>query len=198
MLFTRLSYSSLRVNTNGQPITCAKGLAWFGYPSANNVAHDEEVECSNMGVCYRSVGECACNDGFFGAACEYMGCVRKGSEPSCSRHGSCLSMRELGLHHENAGGSPLPIAYGSDPNGAATWDADRIFGCLCDDGFEGFDCSLRTCPAGTDSRTCSDRGICDHETGKCKCFAGWGSSDGSGNLGPNNDCGSRLKLRGIP
>ena len=175
-----------------------KGLAWFGYPSANNVAHDEEVECSNMGVCYRSVGECACNDGFFGAACEYMGCVRKGSEPSCSGHGSCLSMRELALHHENAGGSPLPIAYGSDPNGAATWDADRIFGCLCDDGFEGFDCSLRTCPAGTDSRTCSDRGICDHETGKCKCFAGWGSSDGSGNLGPNNDCGSRLKLRGIP
>ena len=30
------------------------------------------------------------------------------------------------------------------------WDADRIFGCDCDDGWTGYDCSLRTCPTGDD------------------------------------------------
>ena len=30
------------------------------------------------------------------------------------------------------------------------WDADKIQGCVCDDGFEGFDCSLRSCPKGRD------------------------------------------------
>ncbi|KAL7541763.1 hypothetical protein ACHAXR_011191 [Thalassiosira sp. AJA248-18] len=183
--------------------TCKKGLAWFGYPSANDVAHDEEVECSSSGNCHRTVGECSCNDGFFGAACEYMGCAGEDPEQSCSGHGTCLSMRELGLLHTNADTSPSPITYGSDPNGAATWDADRIFGCSCDVGFEGYDCSLRTCPQGiepstSESHTCSRKGVCNHQTGKCKCFAGWGSSDGSGSLGPNNDCGHRLKLRGYP
>mmetsp|Transcript_26838 Transcript_26838/g.48664 ORF Transcript_26838/g.48664 Transcript_26838/m.48664 type:complete len:569 (+) Transcript_26838:363-2069(+) len=183
--------------------TCKKGLAWFGYPSSNDVAHDVEMECSNMGVCHRTVGECTCNSGFFGGACEFMGCVGEDSEKSCSGHGECLSMRELGLRHKDAGGSSTPISYGSDPNGAGTWDADRIFGCNCDDGFEGYDCSLRTCTVGVDPEVltltaCSHRGVCDHDTGRCKCFRGWGSSDGSGSLGPNNDCGHRLKLRGYP
>jgi len=158
-----------------------------------------------MGVCHRVVGECACNYGFFGAACEYMGCGSEGSAASCSGHGSCLSMRELGLRHEDDNGSLLPVTYGSIANGAATWDADRIFGCSCDDNFEGFDCSRRTCPVGVDPdsgdttlHTCSNHGLCDHNVGRCKCFAGWGSSDGGGILGPNNDCGARSKLRGIP
>ena len=158
-----------------------------------------------MGKCHRSVGECTCNEGFFGAACEYMGCGEEDSEKSCSDHGTCLSMRELGLRHENSNGSSSPITYGSDPNVASTWDADRIFGCSCDDGFEGFDCSQRTCAVGVDPstsdpniHTCSNKGVCDYDKGKCKCFAGWGSSDGSGSLGPNNDCGHRLKLRGYP
>ncbi len=30
------------------------------------------------------------------------------------------------------------------------WDADKIQGCVCDPGFEGYDCSLRSCPAGPD------------------------------------------------
>lgn len=182
--------------------TCKKGLAWFGYPSANNVAHDIEVECSNMGVCHRIVGECACNYGFYGAACEYMGC---GGATSCSGHGTCLSMRELGLRHEDVNGSLSPVTYGSMANGAATWDADRIFGCSCDDNFEGFDCSRRTCPVGIDPDsgdadlyTCSNHGLCDHNEGRCKCFAGWSSSDGGRNFGPNNDCGARSKLRGFP
>jgi len=183
--------------------TCKKGLAWFGYPSSNNVAHDVEIECSNMGICHRTIGECTCNEGFFGGACEFMGCVGEDPTKSCGGHGACLSMRELGLLHTDAGGLSSPVAYGSDPNGAGTWDADKIFGCGCDAGFSGYDCSQRACVVGADPedstlQTCSRRGICDQTTGKCKCFPGWGSSDGSGSLGPNNDCGHRLKLRGYP
>ncbi|KAL7546384.1 hypothetical protein ACHAWF_009721 [Thalassiosira exigua] len=180
--------------------TCPAGPAWFGYPSADDVAHDVEVECSNMGTCRRTVGECLCNDGFFGAACEYMGCPG-GDEGPCGGRGTCRSVRELGLTKSSG-----PVVYGSDPNGAGTWDADRIYGCDCDEGFGGHDCSERTCVKGTDpsaagdaaTHACSNKGICDRETGRCGCFPGWGSSDGSGSLGPNNDCAHRLKLRGYP
>jgi hypothetical protein len=30
------------------------------------------------------------------------------------------------------------------------WDADRVLGCLCDEGWTGFDCSEQTCPYGDD------------------------------------------------
>ena len=177
--------------------TCKKGSSWFGYPSSNDVAHVELVECSNMGICHRSVGQCSCNDGFFGNACQFMG-VGQESSVLCSGHGIRLSMRELGLLHQDADGNVSPMTYGSDPNVAGTWDADRIFGCSCDEGYEGYDCSFRTCPEGPDLHACSNKGLCDQETGKCKCFSGWGSSGGSGSLGPNNDCGHRLQLRGYP
>ena len=48
------------------------------------------------------------------------------------------------------------FSYGSDPNNPMTWDADRVFGCLCDAGFGGYDCSLRLCPTGDDPGTYED------------------------------------------
>jgi hypothetical protein len=33
------------------------------------------------------------------------------------------------------------------------WDSFRIFGCKCDDGYTGVDCSLRECPVGDDPMT---------------------------------------------
>eukprot|EP00620_Florenciella_sp_RCC1587_P003699 CAMPEP_0182595994 /NCGR_PEP_ID=MMETSP1324-20130603/83393_1 /TAXON_ID=236786 /ORGANISM="Florenciella sp., Strain RCC1587" /LENGTH=63 /DNA_ID=CAMNT_0024813639 /DNA_START=1 /DNA_END=189 /DNA_ORIENTATION=- len=33
------------------------------------------------------------------------------------------------------------------------WDADMIYGCVCDEGFEGMDCSELSCPAGDDPIT---------------------------------------------
>jgi hypothetical protein len=39
------------------------------------------------------------------------------------------------------------------PNFAATWDFNRIFGCACDDGWTGYDCSQRLCPNGDDPYT---------------------------------------------
>ena len=62
--------------------TCKKGLSWFDYPSADNMAHLDKVECSNAGSCSRSLGECTCQPGFFGAACEFFGCVNENYEYS--------------------------------------------------------------------------------------------------------------------
>jgi hypothetical protein len=38
----------------------------------------------------------------------------------------------------------------------ANWEADSIQTCLCDAGWEGYDCSLRSCPKGRDPTVPSD------------------------------------------
>ncbi|KAJ8600357.1 hypothetical protein CTAYLR_000687 [Chrysophaeum taylorii] len=106
---------------------CPRGYSWFAYPSADDAAHDGLLECSGIGTC--EDGDCACPPPFAGAACEFMDCPNK-----CSGTGRCLSMRELAVGYDD-------------------WDADRIYGCLCDDGYAGHDCSLRTCPVGDNPAT---------------------------------------------
>lgn len=64
-------------------------------------------------------------------------------------------MAQLALHAEENGDS-TDFTYGIDPNMAATWDAHRIMGCLCDSGFTGYDCSQRICPKGDDPATYED------------------------------------------
>lgn len=41
-------------------------------------------------------------------------------------------------------GEMAGFTYGTDPNEPTTWDGWRIRSCLCDPGFFGYDCSLRT------------------------------------------------------
>lgn len=33
------------------------------------------------------------------------------------------------------------------------WDAEKMYGCICDLGYTGYDCSLRVCPSGDDPLT---------------------------------------------
>jgi len=131
--------------------TCPAGPSWFGYPSEDNKAHDfaKPVECSNQGLCARDKGECICKQGFLGGACEHMVCA---GDPVCSGHGQCLTMKQLALA-KAINGDATDFTYGMDPHNSRTWDATMVYGCHCDEGYEGYDCSLRSCPKGDDPMT---------------------------------------------
>ena len=130
---------------------CPVGLSWFAYPSADNVAHNVYTTCSDMGVCDKEKAVCECQPAFYGQACEYMACGG-GIENPCSGHGRCLTQYELAQWAED-NGDATDYTYGLDPNNPKTWDAHRIHGCLCDEGWDGYDCSLRKCPQGDDPGT---------------------------------------------
>lgn len=66
-----------------------------------------------------------------------------------------MSMKELALWRKD-NGEHTDFTYGADPNEARTWDGDRVHGCMCDHGYTGYDCSLKTCPTGDDPFTYED------------------------------------------
>ena len=98
------------------------------------IAHDVDMECSNMGVCDRATGQCACREGFEGPACERLTCQGGISKANaCNGNGLCRPLRLLAKRHKNELGELDPVAYGTMPNSATTWDADRIYGCQADE-----------------------------------------------------------------
>ena len=118
---------------------CPSGLAWVDAATATDTAHAMAV-CSNMGMCNEQTGKCTCRTGFEGKACERMSCPN-----NCNGKGRCLSMREA-----------ASLNFGPYMNRSVTysnWDADKIYGCVCDLGYRGFDCSKQFCPAGDDPLT---------------------------------------------
>ncbi|KDO28907.1 hypothetical protein SPRG_05778 [Saprolegnia parasitica CBS 223.65] len=142
--------------------TCSRGKAFVDIPTANEAAH-QLVECSNRGLCDYASGVCQCFPGFEGKACERMSCPN-----DCNHHGVCLSIKSIVA----AGGGTYTTA----------WDAEKSYGCLCDQGYRGPDCSLKECPSAadvllgygaTEGRDCGGRGTCDYVTGDCQCFPGY-------------------------
>ena len=139
--------------------SCPSHRAWTELPTPSGQAHSI-VECSNRGTCDRNTGTCSCFSGFTGPACQRSICPN-----DCSGRGKCISMREIARLTE---AQPLTIAtyYGVDNLGVA-WDADMIYGCVCDSSWPvglgpgqvqqpewfGPDCSLRHCPSGDDPLT---------------------------------------------
>jgi len=133
--------------------TCPFGPPWFGYPDANDVAHATWTECSSNGICDRSSGICSCALNFAGNACQYLACPVGGAAmATCSGNGKCLNMADL-AQASTVNGVIQGYTYGAIPNNPQTWDAQLVYGCLCDPGFTGFDCSLATCPFGDDPLT---------------------------------------------
>jgi hypothetical protein len=106
-----------------------------GKDMAHNLA-----ECSNMGFCERNLGTCNCRSGFEGKACERTSCPN-----NCNLHGKCVSM-EYFATLKDPGTGPV-FTYSN------IWDAYRIYGCYCDEGYYGPDCGLRKCPTGDDPLT---------------------------------------------
>lgn len=125
-------------------MTCPQGKSWFSFPSEDNKAHGYS-ECSDMGQCNRSTGTCDCAWGFSGAACQHIKCP--GLPVPCHGNGECLSMETL-ANSGKVNGNPVQYSYGRNPNDPLAWDFDQMQGCLCSQGWEGYDCSLKSCPRG--------------------------------------------------
>lgn len=129
---------------------CPTGKSWADSASQTNVAHQSGVECSNMGTCDRTTGTCKCENGFEGSACQRLSCPRNEDGKVCNGYGKCRSMREAGAEFDGNHLNLLGINY------STPWDADMIYGCVCDEGREGYDCSLQIdCPFGDDPFTMS-------------------------------------------
>jgi len=126
--------------------SCAGGPAWVGFANGTNDVHSVIAECSNMGTCNEATGLCTCDSGFEGFACERMSCPKGTNNEECSGHGRCLTLEIMALTNDGN-----HLEYSTDYN---DWDADRIKGCACDQGWEGYDCSERAdCPLGDDPFT---------------------------------------------
>jgi hypothetical protein len=69
----------------------------------------------------------------------------------CSGHGQCQSMKYHAtlLDKGSEGLQPASYYYSYADN----WDANMIYGCTCDAGFTGPDCSVWECPSGDDPMT---------------------------------------------
>ncbi len=117
---------------------CPKGPSINGIPYATDTAHREMI-CSGQGSCDYSTGLCTCFDGFGGHNCGRTQCMN-----DCSGNGVCISLRTAATENDGYEYSHTTV-YNQ-------WDADRIYGCKCDYGYIGPDCSQRSCEYGTDPR----------------------------------------------
>lgn len=132
--------------------SCPSGKAWFSEAVEEDDKAHSRIECSNMGTCDRTKGECICFPGFEGGSCQLMTCPGAG----CSGHGSCISISML-AELADINGDAATYTYGEVPNKKSTWDFESVRGCHCDSGWEGYDCTLRSCPKGDDIYTTSQQ-----------------------------------------
>ena len=140
---------------------CPSGIRWLGMVTATDTLHTTVAECSGAGDCDRNTGLCDCTDPYTGNACERLTCPPN----QCQGNGKCVSLAEVG-------------AFTDDLNffNTATysrWDAEKAWGCICDYGYTGYDCSLRTCPWGDDPLSTSGSATVDSQTYTCAGTSGY-------------------------
>eukprot|EP00941_MAST-03F_sp_MAST-3F-sp1_P001578 g1578.t1 len=161
---------------------CPTGRAWFDEASSSNNAH-AVAECSNRGACDATTGECTCQEGFEGTACQRLSCPESADGGICNGTGRCVSMREIG---ELTG-----VTYGADINSITLWDAGLVYGCKCDEregnynvyannvldphlsvagsglNYMGYNCALQTCRKGPEKLCPTDTTSMETQTIVC-------------------------------
>jgi len=105
------------------------------------------TECSSKGICDVGSGECACFEGYEGRGCRRQMCPN-----GCSGNGRCVYNDAVKSTYTGTAGAKFS---------SQTWDAGTQV-CVCDRGYEGYDCSARICPKGDDPVTdCASGGAAD-------------------------------------
>jgi hypothetical protein len=140
--------------------------AWYDGAVGNDDAH-HDARCSNMGIYDAVIGTCYCRPGWTGEACQRVLCPGTGGSSDapnttvCSGRGRCLSMAQMG---STTDGISLLSTFTYN-----LWDAEMIYGCVCSEGFTGYDCSQRECPKGDDPLTTGQ--VDEVQIIECTCAA---------------------------
>jgi len=110
------------------------GFAEYGYARKTRKTSWDEAhfyrECSNKGLCDRETGVCECFPGYEGSGCRRTACPQ-----NCNGNGICRTILESGR---------------ADATGYSAWDGEKTQLCVCDPGWSGPACSMRSCPKGAD------------------------------------------------
>lgn len=138
---------------------CPLGPPWVGFASATDDIRSTATECSGRGKCNQDSGRCECDPGFLGHACNRLG-VGCSTTNNCSGHGRCLSMRQVAAMRND-----YNLFYSTTYT--TPWDAERIFGCVCDYGYAGVSCAQPSCPYGDDPITTGQ--VDEVQALSCRC-----------------------------
>jgi len=110
------------------------GFTEYGYARKGRTTSWDEAhfyrECSNKGLCDRETGLCECFPGYTGSGCRRTACPQ-----DCNGNGICRTILE----------SNRP-----DAKEYSAWDGEKTQLCVCDPGWSGPACSMRSCPKGAD------------------------------------------------
>jgi hypothetical protein len=160
------------MSATGTLTVAADGVASFtdlnGVKVESVKGDKEDSTCAGRGICITADGTCSCYD------------ANGDTYDSSNGYGAAGGRGDCGYISSGSTVSSCPGATACTENGVCDEDT---FTCSCNAGWEGGDCSLRSCPTGKswfsypseddkahfDYATCSNMGICDTGTGNCIC-----------------------------
>jgi hypothetical protein len=166
---------------------CSCDIGWRGLDC--NTPRFCPANCSGHGLCWH--GDCYCDPGYNGTTCHvYSGCgFSRTKEGECSGHGTCahgqcfcypkftgrncetnvIAQMQMMSFRE----ARCPVAEHAECAGHGRCEDGQ---CACGIGWYGAACDQQTTEGKCPNR-CSNKGICNKQTGVCECEPGWTGMD---------------------